>query len=95
MHFFVTHTKTAPRTKPRSEDNDNTSINIFLWRIELRTIIFALYFHEVSDLLKKKKTTAHVKSLAIRTDWVSFQIILACFALTALLGCYTAHILKK
>ena len=35
------------------------------------------------------------KSLAIRTDWGSFQIILACFAFTAILGHYTAYILKK
>ena len=30
------------------------------------------------------------KSLAIRTDGVSFQIFLACFALTAFLGNHTA-----
>ena len=57
--------------------------------MDLCTNIFAGYFHYVSDLFKKT-TTAHVKSFAIRTDGVSFQIILACFALAAILGHYAA-----
>ena len=41
-------------------------------------------------LINFKNETAHVKSFAIRTDGVSFQIILACFALAAILGHYAA-----
>ena len=96
----MTHTKTAARTKLhrlyvlRSEDyqvnlDDNASINIFPVEIDLRTNIFAGYFHDVSDLLKNDDCACQ-KSLAIRTDWGSFQIILACFAFTAILGHYTA-----
>ena len=43
----------------------------------------------------KNDDCACQKSLPIRTDGVSFQIILACFALAAILGHYTAYILKK
>ena len=56
----------------------------------MRTNIFVGYFHEVSDLFKKNDDCACQKSLAIRTDWVSFQMILACFAFTAILGHHTA-----
>ena len=61
----------------------------FLWKIDLRTNIFAGYFHEVSDYLKNDDC-AYQKSLAIRTDWGSYQIILACFIFAAILGHYTA-----
>ena len=38
----------------------------------------------------KKDDCACQMSFAIRTDWVSFQIILACFVLAAILGHYAA-----
>ena len=38
----------------------------------------------------KNDDCACQKSFAIRTDGVSFQIILACFALAAILGHYAA-----
>ena len=60
---------------------------MFLWKIDLRTNNFAGYFHDVSDLFDD---CACQKSFAIRTDGVSFQIILACFALAAILGHYAA-----
>ena len=47
----------------------------------------AWYFHGVSDLFKKQWPQ---KSLAIHTDGVSFQIILAFLALTAIWGHFTA-----
>ena len=62
---------------------------VFLWKIDLRTNIFARYFHDVSDLFQKRDCTC-LKSFAIRTDGVSFQISLACFALAAILGHYAA-----
>ena len=43
----------------------------------------------VSDLFKNDDCACQ-KSFAIRTDGVSFQIILACFALAAILGRYAA-----
>ena len=43
----------------------------------------------------KNDDCACQKSFAIRTDGVSFQIILACFTLTAIMGHYAAKILKK
>ena len=55
----------------------------------MRTNIFAGYFHDVSDLFQKRRLPCQ-KSFAIPTDGVSFQIILACFALAAILGHYAA-----
>ena len=74
--------------------DDNASINSF--SVENRPVHKYLcwvqcIFHDVSDLFKKtNKDCACQKSLAIRTDGVSFQIILAKPALTAILGHYTA-----
>ena len=56
----------------------------------MRTNIFARYFHDVSDLFQKNDDCACQKSFAIRTDGVSFQLILACFALAAIFGHYAA-----
>ena len=47
--------------------------------------IFAGYFHDVSDLFQKRDCACQ-KSFAIRTDGVSYQIILACFTLADILG---------
>ena len=63
---------------------------MFVWKIDLRTNIFAGYFHDVSDLFKKNDDCACQKSFAIRADGISFKIILACFALAAILGHYAA-----
>ena len=63
---------------------------MFLWKIDLRTNIFAGYFRDISDLFKKNDDCACQTSFAIRTDGVSFQIILACFALAAIFGHYAA-----
>ena len=98
--FLVTHTKTAARTKlchlyvPRSEDfqfylDQNASINIFLWKIDLRTNIFAGYFHDILDLFQKRRLRmSKVIGDSHRLEFV--PIILACFAFTAILGHYTA-----
>ena len=92
----MTYTKTAARTKlhlhyvPRSEDfqvylDDNTSINsVPVEKISLLgvSMTYLIYF--------KNDDCECQKSFAIRTDGVSFQTILACFALTAILGHYAA-----
>ena len=66
--------------------DDNTSINSVPVENSLRTHIFAGYFDDVVYLIYfKNHDCACQKSFAIRTDGVSFQIILACFALAAIL----------
>ena len=66
--------------------DDNASINSV--SVENRpallgiSMMYLIYF--------KNDNCACQKSFAIRTDEVSFQIILACFALAAILGHYAA-----
>ena len=102
----MTHTKTVARTKlcrlyvPRSEDfqvylYDNVSINIFPVENRPSAQISLLCISMTYLIYFKNDDCVRQKSLAVRTDWGSFQIILACFAFTAILGHYTAYILKK
>ena len=83
--------KTAARTKLLSLRtfqvylDDKASINSFPVEKDLRTNISMTYL-----IYFKNEDCACQKSLEIRTDGVSFQIILAKPALTAILGHYTA-----
>ena len=89
--FCDAHKNSIKNETPSSLCAEFISLIMLLkWKIDLRTNIFAGYFHDVSDLFKKNEDCACQKSLAIRTDWGSFQIILACFAFNAILGHYTA-----
>ena len=94
--------KTAARMKlrclyvPRSEDSiqvyldDNASINSFPVENRPAHKYLCWVFSMTYLIYFKNEDCACQKSLAIRTDGVSFQIILAKPALTAILGHYTA-----
>ena len=96
----MTHTKTAARKKfrrlyvPISEDFKFTSMImllkiLFLWKIDLRTNIFVKYFHDISDLFKKRQLCMS-KVIGDSHRWGLVPNNLACFALIADLGHYTA-----
>ena len=98
--FFVTHTKTAAKTKlrplyvPRTEDFKFTSmitllLLFFLWKIDLPTNIFAGYLHDVSDLFQRQRLHMS-KVIGNSNRWDFVPIILTCFTLTAILGHYMA-----
>ena len=70
--------------------DDNTSINIFHVQNSSAHKYLSWVFPFVSDLFLKNDDCACQKSLAIRTDGVLFQIILACSSFTAILGHLTA-----
>ena len=69
--------------------DDSTSINSVPVENRPHTNIFAGYFHDVSDLFQKRQLRMS-KVICDLTDGISFQIILACSALAAILGHYAA-----